>query len=158
MRSHAERLGSRLRRIRQQQDLSLADVETMSEGTWKAVVVGAYERGDRAVTVARLAGLAEFYGVPLAELLPGARRERTDDGDRVLLDLTSLSDDAPEPVATVARFAGEIARARGDHNGRVLSIRGSDVTTLALTAGYRQDELLAALREQGALHEAEVDA
>ena len=39
-------------------------------GRWKAVVVGSYERGDRAVTVQRLAELAEFYGVPVYELLP----------------------------------------------------------------------------------------
>jgi transcriptional regulator with XRE-family HTH domain len=156
--SHAERLGARLRRIRQQQELSLADVEAMSDGAWKAVVVGAYERGDRAVTVARLAGLADFYGVPLGQLLPGARRHRRPDGDRVLLDLTSLSEEAPEPVATVARFADEVARARGDHNGRVLSIRGSDVHTLALTAGCDRADLLAALRREGALRDAEVDA
>ena len=47
-------------------------VEATSEGRWKAVVVGSYERGDRAVTVQRLAELAEFYGVPLVELLPDA--------------------------------------------------------------------------------------
>lgn len=155
--SHAERLGARLRRIRQQQELSLADVESLSEGAWKAVVVGAYERGDRAVTVTRLAGLAAFYGVPLGELLPGARRERGE-GRGILLDLTSLTAEAPEPVATVARFAEEVSRTRGDHNGRLLSIRGTDVTTLALTVGCDHGRLLAALREQGALRDVEVDA
>ena len=153
--NHAERLGARLRRIRQQQQLSLADVEDMSDGRWKAVVVGAYERGDRAVTVARLAGLAEFYGVPLAELLPGARRERDGAGERILLDLTALSGDVAEPVASVARFADEVARARGDHNGRILSIRDADVRTLALTTGCDREELLSALRGQGALRETE---
>ena len=34
-------------------------------------MVGSYERGDRAVTVQRLAELADFYGVPVSELLPG---------------------------------------------------------------------------------------
>ena len=63
-------VGDRLRDIRRQQGLSLADVEAKSGGSWKAVVVGAYERGDRAVTISRLADLAEFYGVPLASLLP----------------------------------------------------------------------------------------
>ena len=59
-----------------QQGLSLHGVEEKSEGRWKAVVVGSYERGDRAVTVAKLAELAEFYGVPVAELLPDARAAR----------------------------------------------------------------------------------
>ncbi len=69
---YAHALGARLRSIRAQQGLSLHGVEEKSEGRWKAVVVGSYERGDRAVTVAKLAELAEFYGVPVAELLPDA--------------------------------------------------------------------------------------
>src|SRR5690606_11295613 len=68
---YAKSLGARLRAIRTQQGLSLHGVEEKSRGRWKAVVVGSYERGDRAVTVQKLAELAEFYGVPVAELLPG---------------------------------------------------------------------------------------
>ena len=67
---YARALGAKLRSIRQQQGMSLHGVEEKSEGKWKAVVVGSYERGDRAVTVQKLAELAEFYGVPVAELLP----------------------------------------------------------------------------------------
>ena len=67
---YAKSLGARLRSIRQQQGLSLQGVEEKSSGRWKAVVVGSYERGDRAVTVSRLAELADFYRVPVAELLP----------------------------------------------------------------------------------------
>src|SRR5207344_3148755 len=70
---YAHALGARLRAIRAQQGLSLHGVEEKSEGRWKAVVVGSYERGDRAVTVAKLAELADFYGVPVAELLPEGR-------------------------------------------------------------------------------------
>ena len=51
---YAQALGARLRAIRQQQGLSLQRVEQRSQGAWKAVVVGSYERGDRAVTVADL--------------------------------------------------------------------------------------------------------
>ena len=72
MNDYAKALGARLRAIRTQQGLSLHGVEEKSRGRWKAVVVGSYERGDRAVTVQRLAELAEFYGVPVGELLPDA--------------------------------------------------------------------------------------
>src|SRR6266567_446908 len=68
---YAKQLGAKLRAIRTQQGLSLHGVEQKSQGRWKAVVVGSYERGDRAVTVQRLAELAHFYGVPVHELLPG---------------------------------------------------------------------------------------
>ena len=43
---YAHALGARLRAIRAQQGLSLHGVEEKSEGRWKAVVVGSYERGD----------------------------------------------------------------------------------------------------------------
>jgi len=43
-------LGARLRDVRQREGLSLQRVEQRSGGRWKAVVVGSYERGDRAVT------------------------------------------------------------------------------------------------------------
>ena len=67
---YAKALGTRLRAIRMQQHLSLHGVERKSGGKWKAVVVGSYERGDRAVSVQRLAELADFYGVPVSDLLP----------------------------------------------------------------------------------------
>ena len=63
-------LGARLRDVRQREGLSLQRVEQRSGGRWKAVVVGSYERGDRAVTVQKLAELARFYGVPMSELVP----------------------------------------------------------------------------------------
>ncbi|HVQ88746.1 MAG TPA: helix-turn-helix transcriptional regulator, partial [Actinomycetes bacterium] len=66
MTDYAKALGARLRAIRQQQGLSLHGVEEKSDNRWKAVVVGSYERGDRAVTVQKLAELADFYGVPVS--------------------------------------------------------------------------------------------
>jgi len=64
-------LGAALRRLRERTGMSLHDVQVKSGDKLKAVVVGSYERGDRAVTVARLLELAAFYGVPAASLLPG---------------------------------------------------------------------------------------
>jgi transcriptional regulator with XRE-family HTH domain len=145
-------IGDRLRRIRHQQRLSLADVEQRSGGEWKAVVVGAYERGDRAITVARLARLADFYGVPLADLLPAPRADAPHGGaGRLVLDLTRLTADGDPGVTAVVRFAERIQRLRGDHNGRVLTLRGSDVQTIALAVGEDPDELVDGLRTRGAL-------
>ena len=70
MSEYGHQLGARLRGVRLQQNLSLHAVEQRSGGRWKAVVVGSYERGDRSVTVSRLAELADFYGVPVRRLLP----------------------------------------------------------------------------------------
>ncbi len=73
-------MGERLRAIRVAKGLSLGDVNEASEGRWKAAIVGAYERGDRNITVARLADLAAFYGVPVTEAIPAEpATEREDD-------------------------------------------------------------------------------
>ena len=63
-------VGERLRAIRRQKGLSLHDVEARSRQEFKASVVGAYERGERAISVARLLRLAELYDVPPDQFLP----------------------------------------------------------------------------------------
>ena len=82
---YATALGERLRNIRVQKGMSLQDVQQSSRGKWKAAVVGAYERGDRNVTVARLSELAAFYGVPVSEILPedGGSGSAAPDGGRI---------------------------------------------------------------------------
>ena len=64
------RLGARLRDLRRQLHLSLQDVEVASHHEFKASVVSAYKRGDRAITVRRLQRLARLYRVPVAEMVP----------------------------------------------------------------------------------------
>ena len=133
---YAKQLGSKLRGIRQQQGLSLHGVEQKSQGgRWKAVVVGSYERGDRAVTVQKLAELADFYGVPVAELLPGRvavpLRVRAR-GPRSSSTSSACSNCPPRRPARSQRYAATIQSQRGDYNGKVLSIRQDDLRTLAV--------------------------
>src|ERR687896_115621 len=63
-------VGEKLRNIRLQKGLSLHDVEVASGKKFKASVLGAYERGERTISVSRLHGLARFYDVPVDQLLP----------------------------------------------------------------------------------------
>lgn len=142
---YAKALGAKLRAIRQQQGLSLHGVEERSEGRWKAVVVGSYERGDRAVTVQRLAELADFYGVPVSELLPdGSPTAASEPPPRLIIDLERLGLVPAEKAGPLARYAAAIQAQRGDYNGRVLSIRQDDLRTLAVI----YDEPPSALAEQ----------
>ena len=67
---YARHVGERLRNIRRQQGLSLQAVEEQSEREFKASVLGAYERGERIISVLRLQRLARLYGVPVDQLLP----------------------------------------------------------------------------------------
>lgn len=156
MTSYQQRLGERLRAIRQQQGLTLQRVEEVSEGRWKAVVVGSYERGDRAVSVAKLAELSEFYNVPVSELLPKEPPEGTPpapaDPTKVMLDLRNLARPDLDPdLRWVTRFAHTIQLQRGDFNGSVLTIRGEDLRALSVVYGTAPEELVHRLEGEGLL-------
>jgi transcriptional regulator with XRE-family HTH domain len=79
-------LGAALRQARERTGMSLHAVQAASRGRWKAVVVGSYERGDRAVTAVRLLELAAFYGVPAASLLPGGGSGTESQAEAVVLE------------------------------------------------------------------------
>ncbi len=152
---YQRRLGARLRAIRQQQGLTLHQVEEQSEGKWKAVVVGSYERGDRAVSVAKLAELGEFYGVPVSELLPKEDVQAAQGEPmppKVMLDLRKLSRADLDPeLAPVSRFAHTIQLQRGDFNGNVLTIRGEDLRAMSVMFGTEPSELIVRLESEGIL-------
>lgn len=67
----ARSLGTILRQLRNAHGLSLEALEHKTDGQWKGVVVGSYERGYRKVTVVRAVELLDFYGRRLAILDPG---------------------------------------------------------------------------------------
>lgn len=148
MSDYSKELGARLRAIRIQQQLSLQGVEAKSKGKWKAVVVGSYERGDRSVTVQRLAELAGFYGVPVSELLPDRQPQppAAEAPLRLVIDLERLQGLPAEEVLPLARYAARIQSQRGDYNGRVLSIRQDDLRSLAVMYDSTPTQLAETLR------------
>ena len=149
--SYGALVGQRLRLVRQQRRLTLQEVEHVSNGEFKASVLGAYERGERIISVLRLQRLARFYGVPVDQLLPrdigpmptlprpagsdangtaGTDIERDGSGP-VAIDLARLETiEAPEKDL-ISRYVGMIQLQRGDFNGRVLTIRDEDIRALA---------------------------
>jgi transcriptional regulator with XRE-family HTH domain len=150
---YAKALGAKLRAIRTQQGLSLHGVEEKSNGRWKAVVVGSYERGDRAVTVQRLAELADFYGVPVGELLPDAPPAMANEPTpRLVIDLEALHAQGADTYAPLIRYAQTIQSQRGDYNGRVLSIRQDDLRTLAVIYNENARALTERLVSHGILN------
>ncbi|MBW3661943.1 MAG: transcriptional regulator [Actinobacteria bacterium] len=155
--TYQQELGERLRAIRQQQDLTLQDIETRTGGAWKAVVVGSYERGDRAVSIAKLAELARFYGVPLSELLPRPTHAAPPDSEaglpRTVLDLTRLEHAASgrEDLGLINRYTRRIQLERGDYNGRVLTLRQDDVRALSAVCDVEPSALIDQLRDEDVL-------
>lgn len=114
-------LGQKLRAARRQRGWSLGEVESRTSGEFKASVVGAYERGERAISVQRFVRLSEIYDVIPADLLPLA----TPNG--VVIDLDELAADSSGDL--VERYLAAIQLLRKDpHNSE---IRRSDQAVLS---------------------------
>lgn len=123
-------LGVRIRNARRVRGWSLGDVEERSEGEFKASVLGAYERGERALSVARLLRLADLYGVTATSLLPEEA-----ESDRIVVDLTALDELDARQSEMVDRFLAMIGEMRVDGIGPTASVRNSDLRVLAALIG-----------------------
>ena len=149
---YAAALGQRLRAVRQQRGWTLKQVEEQSAGRWTVQVVGSYERAHRAVTVSRLAELAEFYGLSTAELLPALPATTPPiGGGRFTVDLDRLADLPARQGGPLSRYASTIQQHRGDHDGTVLTIREQDLQSLAVIYDMAPDALTAMLLHAGVL-------
>lgn len=156
---YSRKVGERLRSIRRQKRLSLHDVEASSDAEFKASVLGAYERGERSISVPRLQRLASFYDVPVDQLLPsGDEGEVIDLTDRaiarqaeaqLILDLQTLSELEGAEGAMLNRYIRTIQIQRQDFNGRMLTIRKDDVRALACILGVPTDRTLDRLDQLG---------
>jgi len=159
--TYARAVGDRLRNLRRQQSLSLLAVEEASGREFKASVLGAYERGERIISVLRLQRLAQLYGVPVDQLLPrplgpdGEGRPSTNghdpaSGDEpVTIDLNQLAAlDAPEQDV-LRRYVSMIQIQRGDFNGRVITVRKEDVTALGRVFERDEAGMRSRLRDLG---------
>ena len=172
--AYARAVGSRLRAMRKQMRLSLQAVEAMSDQEFKASVLGAYERGERAISVPRLQRLAKLYDVPVDQLLPnddatpggrwGASGSSDDAGsngrrlapvstvpDKVAIDLTKLHTVSGPERDLLRRFLSMIQVHRQDFNGRMITIRAEDVRAIACLFGVTPDSMGARLDELGLL-------
>lgn len=115
-------LGTRLRAARRQRGWSLGEIEAFTEGQFKASVVGAYERGERAISVHRFVRLAEVYGVPAGDLLPIIT-----DSDSVVIDLDALAAGGSDNLAERYLAAIQLLRREAGTN----EVRDSDKVVLA---------------------------
>ncbi len=143
--TYSRKVGERLRAIRRQKRLSLQEVETVSAQEFKASVLGAYERGERAISVPRLQRLARFYNVPVDQLLPNDDGPvfAADDAARsdatVRIDLRKLEGMSGSEADMLNRYLTMIQVQRQDFNGRMLTIRRDDLRAIACILGVAVD-------------------
>ena len=144
---YSVQVGERLRAIRKQKRLSLHDVEAQSEQEFKASVLGAYERGERALSLPRLDRLAQFYRVPVDQLLPRADQapaagdDSTGPRPKLAIDILKLSQLSGAPFEMLTRFMRMIQVQRQDFNGRVLTIRADDKRAIAAMLDIPVDQV-----------------
>lgn len=148
-----EATGARLRIIRRQRGLSLQDVQRLSGGEFKAAVLGAYERGERSLSVPRLHRLAQFFQVPVARFFPAedasGRAAVTMPNAGVNIDLNRVERMSGTESVIVQRFLTSIQRMRQDFSGSVLTIRRDDLRLLALLIEHSEEAFAERMEELG---------
>ena len=152
------RVGERLRAIRRQKKLSLQEVEANSHEEFKASVLGAYERGERSISLPRLRRLADLYDVPIEQLLPKevefADGRSSSASTKLAIDLLKLANIDGPGFATLSRYLSMIQVQRGDFNGKVLTVRADDVRAIAVMLDVAIADVRTHLEEIGILFHA----
>ena len=145
--AYSRQVGDRLRVIRKQKRLSLQEVEAQSAQEFKASVLGAYERGERALSVPRLDRLAQFYKVPIDQLLPRevtgmeAAALESPVNKKLAIDVSKLLQLSGSPFEMLARYLRLIQVQRQDFNGRVITVRGDDTRAVAAMLDVPVDQV-----------------
>ena len=145
-------VAARLRSIRKSRGWTLHDVEKVSDGSIKAVVMGSYERGTRAISLARALELANLFAIPIADLLSDPVLKKNENlgfrrfDQRQIAKLLLENND--EGLNKVSKFLVAIAQRRGDWNGEILTLRSTDLDILTLVLEMSQVQLEHWLKDQ----------
>lgn len=144
-----ERCASLIRELRKKRGLTLKECEELSQGRFKAVVMGSYERGTRAISLERLQEIADFYVVPIQYFFGSDSSKVV---ERIFtFDLRRMKNSGytEEGFERVKALLSHFITMRGDWNGEVLSIRQGDGNIL--TAVSNDKEIVAKLDFHGYL-------
>jgi transcriptional regulator with XRE-family HTH domain len=147
-----------LRELRRKKGYTLDEFERLSNGAVKAVVLGSYERGTRAISLARIEQLAELYEVPVDYFFSPSTIKANSETSRLIFDLRRIKkmETLDETLEPVIRFISHICQLRRDWNGEVISLRESDTDTLSLMTSLDNEKLFVHLRLAGAIFASEV--
>ena len=129
-------ISARIRKQRKARSLTLQDIERLSNGRIKAVVMGSYERGSRAISLARTIEIANLFAIPLSELIEEPTNTYGRSTDLLIFDLRRLREISRakqgDEISKISAFLSAICARRRDWNGEVLTLRSADLDTLTL--------------------------
>ena len=146
--AYSRQVGERLRVIRKQKRLSLQEVEAQSDQEFKASVLGAYERGERALSVAfrmnELDKSKEYIMVCLPREVTGSEATAamaSPSNKKLAIDVAKLVQLSGSPFEMLARYLRLIQVQRQDFNGRVITVRGDDTRSIAAMLDVPVDQV-----------------
>ena len=129
-------ISARIRAQRKARSLTLQDIEKLSNGRIKAVVMGSYERGSRAISLARTIEIANLFTIPLSELIEESKNPERGSNDQLIFDLRKLREISlavtGNEISKINAFVSAICARRRDWNGEILTLRSGDLDTLTL--------------------------
>jgi transcriptional regulator with XRE-family HTH domain len=129
-------ISARIRMQRKARSLTLQDIEKLSNGRIKAVVMGSYERGSRAISLARTIEIANLFAIPLSELIEEIKYPEQGSENQLIFDLRKLREISlavtSNEISKINAFVSAICAKRRDWNGEVLTLRSGDLDTLTL--------------------------
>jgi len=138
-----------IRELRRKKGLTLKECEERSRGRFKAVVMGSYERGARAISLERLQEIADFYEVPIQYFFNSKNGESTTRNFTFDLRKMKSYSYTEEGFERVKKLISHFISKRGDWNGEIFSIRQGDGDMLTAVSGDR--EIIAKLEFHGYL-------
>ncbi len=141
---YSHMVGKRLRKIRVQNNFSLKEVEKSTKGSVKASILGAYERGERVISIPRLFELSSFFNVPVDYLIADGEAETQKETAKstrakggIKISLVNLNKLPEKDVSLLKNYISGIKKQREDFNVEVITIRQDDLRMLA--ALYQTD-------------------
>ena len=148
-----ERCARILRDLRRSKGFTLQEFESYTGGQIKAVVLGSYERGNRAISLDRLEQLAHYYEVPVHYFFTEKNRESNSAEGRLIFDLRRIRQvkETNSILESAKRFINSVATVRNDWNGEVISLRRSDSEILAIINQSDSETLFSELQQGGFL-------
>jgi len=124
--AHLSHLRNTLRQARLDLGLTLADLHGWSGGRFAGYTVGAWERGDRDISVSRLIELAHLYGLPVTQFF-GAQ-EPFDADCEITLAVSRLVDFDPGPLTS---YALSRLQSDDDEGEPTITLTGAQIQVLA---------------------------
>ena len=116
--------------------------------------MGAYERGERVISIPRLYELAEFFNVPVDYLITNGsgeaeetQRGASDKAGGIKIDLVSLNKLPEKDVSLLKNYISGIRKQREDFNVEVITIREDDLKMLAALYGTDTESVSTKLKK-----------